>query len=323
MSRQALVTGATGFIGSHLVDALIDEEWSVRCTVRRTSNLRWIEGRSVEGVECDLRRAQGIDRACDGVDTIFHVAGVISARTDGEFREGNWLASKNLVEGAIGAGVRRIVHVSSLAAAGPSPDGEPLSEEMPPRPVSAYGRSKLEGEQEILRRAGEIEAAVVRPPVVYGPRDEGLLQMYQALRFGVKFSIGGPKFISIVHVDDLVDGILLAADNEAAAGQAYFVCNAEPLSMTGAMDLIMDALGKKRRWRITVPEGLVRALGGLADGLSFSGLFSRDKAVEMTQKFWVCSPAKAERELGFRAQIPVAEGMRETAEWYRENGWVK
>lgn len=312
----ALLTGATGFVGSHLADLLLERGWRVRCTVRRTSSLRWLEGKDVERVEADLRTGESLDGACRGVDCVFHVAGVLTAASYDGFRAGNWRASKNMVEAAVRAGVGRFVHVSTLAVAGPSRDGTPVDETMPPRPISRYGKSKWEGEREVRRHEREISVTVLRPPVVYGPRDQGLLPLYQALSFGVQLQVGGHKYFSIIHVRDLVEGILAAA----GAGQVFYLANREPGSLRSTTAMILRALGKQRWVRLSVPDALVRALGGVAELLPGPAMFNRDKALEMTQKYWVCTAAKAERELGFTARVPLEEGLRETIAWFRGAG---
>jgi nucleoside-diphosphate-sugar epimerase len=318
----ALVTGATGFVGSHVADALLAAGHRVRVTVRATSKLAWLEGKAVERVEGDLREGRGLDRACDGVDVVYHVAGVINAPKDEDYRAGNWLATKHVAEAAAAAKVRRFVQVSSLAAGGPSRDGRPVTEEMEPKPVSVYGRSKLEGEREAMARMGGMEVAAVRPPVVYGPRDNGLLDMYKVLTTGVKPQFGDEKFISIVHVADLVRAILAAGTRPEAAGEVFYVCNEAWHAQGQVMDFILAALEKKAV-RVGVPDRIVRFLGGVAEDaarlVGAHSMFNRDKALEMTQRAWICSPAKAARLLGWRAEIEIERGLRETLAWYREH----
>ncbi len=313
----ALVTGATGFVGSHLVEELLARGWRVRCTVRSTSRLRWLEGRKVETATADLSDPATLPAACEGVDAVFHVAGLLRGDSWAEYRAGNWGTTRNLLDAAPTSA--RFVFVSSLAACGPSRDGRPVDEDSPCEPVSKYGRSKLEAEREVWKRRGERPVTVIRPPVVYGPRDEGLLELYQALAKGIQPVIGGPKHVSIVHAADLARAI---ADSAGAAGQGrlYFASNAEPQSFTGLMDLILRALGT-RAIKIRIPDRVVHLLGAVAEDatrlLGRGGLFTRDKAIEMTQKWWTCSPERAKRELGWESRIPLADGLRDTLAWYR------
>lgn len=319
----ALVTGATGFVGSHLVDLLLARGHRVRAVHRRNSRLAWIEGKAVERFEADLREGTGLDRACEGVDAVFHVAGVINAPREADYRAGNWLATKRVVDAAVAARAKRFVQVSSLAAAGPSPDGAPIDEEAECRPVSIYGRSKLEGEREAWSRRDAIGVSIVRPPVVYGPRDEGLVEMFQLLKAGIKPRIGGEKRLSIVQVGDLVRAVLAAGEDPRAAGQVFFASNEAVQTQDALMELILAALGR-RAVTLPVPDRVVRFLGGVVeDAAKLAGvhsMFHRDKAAEMTQQAWVCTPAKAARLLGWRAEADLARGLAETAAWYRDRG---
>lgn len=309
----ALVTGATGFVGSHLVDLLLDRGWRVAVTVRRTSRLRWLDGKAVERVEADLRGPVQLP-ACD---VLFHVAGVIRADTWRQYVAGNVDASRHAVEGARTA---RFVHVSTLAVAGP---GEDVDETTPCAPISMYGKSKWEGEQEVWKRRDRVPVTIVRPPVVYGTRDTGLYDMYRVLDKRLKPEIGGPKRVSLVHVRDLCEGILRAAGEPAAAGEIFFLSNAEALGVADLMRVIQRALGK-RALRVPIPDRVVRFLGAVSeDAAKLVGrrsMFCRDKALEMTQKAWTCAPSKARRILGWEAQIPVERGMAETIAWYRAEG---
>lgn len=316
VTMLALVTGGTGFVGSHLVDELLARGWSVRCTVRSTSRLRWLEGKGVEAVKADLLDPAALPAAADGVDVVFHVAGVIKGETLADYRKGNVDATRNLLEAT--TKVKRFVYVSSITACGPSPDGEPLTEDKPCAPVSLYGRSKAEAE-ELVKSRRATGLTIVRPPVVYGPRDEGMLDLYRTLARGMRPEIGGPKYTSLVHVRDLARGMILAGGDKGI-GRTFFLSNREPVSFTELADLILKGM-EKRAVPVPIPDRVVRFLGDLADGYSKwtgnGGLFSRDKAVEMTQKYWTCSPELAKRTLGWEATIDPAAGFKETLAWYR------
>ena len=303
----ALVTGGTGFVGSHLVDLLLERGWRVAALVRKTSNLRWIDGKPVEKVEPDAS-------PLPDCDVLFHVAGTIRADTYAEYLSGNRDLAVRIFEAAR---ARRFVHVSSLAAAGP---GEGVDETMPCRPLSLYGRSKREGEEAVWKRRDRIPVTVIRPPVVYGPRDFGLYDLYVTVSKGLRPEIGGPKRISIVHVRDLVEGIVQAAESPAGANEVFYLANPESAEISDVMGLVARALGN-RTLRVGIPDRVLRFLGAVVeDAASLVGkrsMFGRDKALEMTQKAWCCSPAKAQRLLGWRARMDLDRGMREALEWYR------
>jgi dihydroflavonol-4-reductase len=313
----ALVTGGTGFVGSYLVEELLERGWKVRCTVRETSKLRWLEGLPVEKALANLHNPPLLAEAGKGVDVVFHVAGVLKGENYAEYRHGNVLATKNLLDATEGA--KRFVYVSSITAAGPSLDGTPLTEDQPAAPISLYGRSKREAEELVRSRRGPT-ATIVRPPVVYGPRDEGMLDLYKTLARGMRPEIGGPKFTSLVHVRDLARGMAAAAA-DAGAGKTFFLSNREAVSFGDLAELILNAL-ERRAVPVPIPDRVVRFLGEIAENVTRmtggGSLFSRDKAVEMTQKYWVCSPALASRVLGWEAKIDPAAGFREMVRWYRD-----
>jgi len=303
----ALVTGATGFVGSHVVDVLLEAGWRVAALVRKSSNLRWLEGKPVERVD------PGTVPLPD-CDVLFHVAGTIRADTYAGYLAGNRDLAIRVFEAAR---ARRFVHVSSLAAAGP---GEEVDETTPCRPVSLYGRSKKEGEDEVWKRRDRIPVTVIRPPVVYGPRDFGLLDLYATVSRGLRPEIGGPKRISIVQVRDLAEGIVAAATCAAGANEIFFLANEARVEISGVLGVISGALGNKTL-RVGIPDRVVRFLGAvIEDAASLVGkrsMFGRDKALEMTQKAWCCSPAKAGRLLGWRARRSLEQGMAEAVAWYR------
>jgi nucleoside-diphosphate-sugar epimerase len=267
----------------------------------------------VERVEVDFSRPLELPPC----DIVFHVAGVIRADRWEDYLEGNRDAAVRAVEGARAA---RFVHVSTLAVTGP---GENVDETTPCAPISLYGKSKWEGEREVWRRRDRIPVTVVRPPVVYGPRDFGLYDMYRTVARGLRPEIGDRKVVSLVHVRDLVEGILRAGEAPEGANEVFLLSNREPWTVTELLDLIQKGIGRPAV-RVRVPDRVVRFLGAVVeDGARLAGrrsMFGRDKALEMTQRAWSCTPEKARRLLGWEARVPVPAGMGETLDWYRGEG---
>jgi dihydroflavonol-4-reductase len=311
--RTALLTGATGFVGSHLADVLLERGWNVVATLRKSSNARWLEGKAVERIDADYSPSAPLPPC----DVLFHVAGVIRADTYADYLAGNRDLAVRVFESAR---AQRFVLVSSLAVAGP---GERVEESMPCTPISLYGRSKGEGEGEVWKRRDRVPVTVIRPPVVYGPRDFGLFDLYRTVSMGLRPEIGGRKVLSIIHVRDLVEGIVRAGEAAEGANQVFYLANEEPVEVSALLDLIQRTVGN-RALRVGIPDRVVRFLGAVVeDGARLAGkrsMFGRDKALEMTQKAWCCSPAKAQRLLGWRARVPLERGMAETVSWYRTNG---
>ena len=321
-----LVTGATGFIGSHLVECLVAQGRPPRCLVRRFSMAGNLP-RAIELAYGDLESGAGLAEAMRGVDTIIHLAGVTKARTIADYDRGNAVATANLLRAA--GNVDRFVHVSSLAAAGPSTADRPLTETDEPRPVSHYGRSKLAGEQAVRRSPLAERTVIVRPPVVYGPRDRDVLQVLRTVARGWMAKIGAaPRRFSHIYVGDLVGGLIAAADcvSADAGGQVFYLANAAPVSWDEFGSVAARLMGRKLR-TVAIPEKAAYVLGLCAEWWTRlsgkPGILSRDKVREACCAGWVCDPGRARRELGFCAFTGLEEGLRRTLDWYKEAGWLK
>ena len=239
----ALVTGASGFVGSHIVDELLRRGARVRCLLRGTSSRRWLEGKPVEYAEGDVRHAEGLDAAVAGADWIVHAAGLTNARDAAEFHRANVSGTELILDAALRArpAPRRFLYISSQAAAGPSRDGAPVTEDLTPRPVSAYGNSKLGGETVVMRAAGRLPVTAIRPPTVYGPREKALLKYFRAVKHHVRPYLGGARSFSVVYAEDHARAVWAALTQEAAVGQIYFVGGPDVTSYEEMGDAIARA----------------------------------------------------------------------------------
>jgi nucleoside-diphosphate-sugar epimerase len=322
-----LVTGGTGFIGGHLVERLVAaQRCPVRCLVRRPATAGNLP-RGVELAHGDLESGAGLTEALRGVDTVIHLAGVTKARTAADYDRGNAVATANLLRAA--GDVARLVHVSSLAAAGPSTADRPLTEADEPRPVSHYGRSKLAGEEAVRNSPLRGRTVIVRPPVVYGPRDRDVYQVIRTVARGWMAQIGtAPRRFSHVYVGDLVDGLIAAADRASAGagGRIFYLANSAPVSWEEFGSLAARLMGRKLR-TVAIPESAAYVLGLCAEWWTRlsrkPGILSRDKVREACCAGWVCDPGRARRELGFCASTGLEDGLRRTLDWYKEAGWLK
>lgn len=287
------------------------------CAVRRTSDLRWLQDPRFQTRIVDYDDPASLAPALEGCARVYHVAGVIQAPSIEAFMRGNRDVTRALVRACRGRGLERFVYVSSLSASGPSRDGGLRTERDPCRPISMYGRSKLAGEE----AAREVDAplTVIRPPVVYGPRDTGLLDLFKVAAAGLAPTIGARKRYSILHVRDLVEGTLAAADAEPGS---WFLSNDEPVTSDGLIRMVARAVGRVDGARLHVPDGALTAAADLLSLTGFRSMFTPDKAREIVQRAWICSPAKAREEIGFRARVPIERGLEETARWYRDQGWL-
>lgn len=325
MSRTALITGATGFVGGHLAERLAGEGWRIRALVRGTSDTTRLRALGAELATGSLDDADAIAAAADGVDTVFHLAARTTAPSEAEFRRANAEGTRNVARGALRAGTRprRLVYLSSYAACGPLVDGRPREMQETPRPLTAYGRTKLDGEAAAREaEAAGVELLVLRSPSVYGPGDKAFLPVFRlAKRALAPIPTGPVRRLHMLYVHDLVRALANAAD---APPGTYAV--AEPVAH--AYGELVDAIGRAVRGKpplhVPVPAPLLKAAGAVTDRLGgmirTGGVFSREKADEMLADGWVCDLTGSDRLLP-RA-TPLAEGVAETARWYREKGWI-
>lgn len=320
---RALLTGPTGFIGSHLAEELLKKGYQVTCLVRNNSNLKWIEGLDVTLCRGDCLDKSSLGKAVSGAELVFHIAGLTKASGEADFFSANVNGTENLIEAVVSEcpSVKRFVYLSSLAAVGPSRNGSLVNEDTEPRPVSAYGRSKLEAERVVMKYSSDLPVSIIRPPAVYGPRDRDFYLLYKMLQRGV-FPYWGESFYSLVYVEDLIKGIMAAAQSPAAEGKTYFISDDSPASNLDIARVIADALGT-RPIRLRLPKFVVPAIAGI--GKLFradSSIINVDKARELRHSRWVCDPARARRELGFSSQVSIEKGFKWTANWYRIHQWL-
>jgi len=326
---KALVTGATGFIGSHLVDHLLRKGYAVRVLLRTTSDTVWLKDLPVETVTGDLFNREALRTAVRDVDYVYHSAGLTKAKTTEGYFTANATGTQTLLAAVVehAPRIRRFIHVSSQAAAGPSPDATPITEDTPPRPITSYGRSKWESERACHRVMDMIPVTIVRPPAVYGPRDRDVFEFFHTMSRGLQPMIGfHDKTVSLIHVTDLVRGFVMAGEHEAAKGRTYFITSGTVYGWREIGDVTREALGT-RTLRVRIPVFGVYVVAAIAEALAaFSAkpaLINIEKARDMVQDRWTCDGTRAKQELGFEAAIPLPEGVRETVAWYRAKGWLK
>lgn len=325
---RTLVTGATGFIGSHLVEALLAQGDEVRCMAKDGNHLRWLEGQGgFTVVEGDLTDAATLQSATAGVDCVYHLAALTRARTVQDFFRVNTVGTKHLVTACLQGGGQppQLIYLSSLAALGPTTDASPLTEEATPRPVSPYGWSKLRGEEEVLAARGRLHVTILRPPVVYGPRDRNLWLFARWIQRGLLPMPAGPdRVVTMCYVDDLVHAMIASRGRRGASGEVYHVAGEEVLTWPDVGRVLGQAMGVRPR-PLHVPLSLLLCL---AAGLEVWGWAARrpiflDRGkVREAFGHWVCDTTKAREQLGFMPRVGPVEGIALTIEWYRSRGWI-
>jgi dihydroflavonol-4-reductase len=325
-----LITGATGFIGPHLVKKLVSEGHSCRCLVRKSSNVEVLTKLGVELVEGDITRAETLKGIADGTDRVLHMAtlGHMSnfTVTESMFEAINVQGTLHIMKEALKARVQRIVHCSTVAAMGICAD-VPATEESSCNPHHAYGRSKLKAEHKIRGLIAEkaLPAVIIRFSMVYGPGDpRDILKLTRLTKKGLFPKIGNkPKLTPLIHVDDAVKGLLLAAE-KGRVGEVYLLTNPDSLPFDDIRKILQQAL-EVRRFPLYVPEWAALTVASLSEKIfpviGKTPPVSR-KNIESTLADRVFSIEKAKNELGFHPQVKPEIGLRETVEWYREQRWV-
>jgi nucleoside-diphosphate-sugar epimerase len=263
-------------------------------------------------------------RAVEGQDVVYHVAGVVAARSEADFLAANRDGTRNLAEAAERAGVGRFVLVSSMAAAGPTIKGRPLRGHETPNPVTQYGRSKLAAEAVVT--ASRLLWTILRPPMVYGPRDLEVLKVFRLARYGLAPVLGdGTQELSAVHGADLADALVAAGSAEAAVRRTYYACHPEVFSGAEMALAVGRAMGK-RPAVIRVPPAIGRGVLMLTEAAArLAGqttILTADKANEFFQPAWTGDPEPLAIDTGWRATRNLETGLAETYAWYRAAGWL-
>lgn len=326
---KVLVTGASGFLGSHVAQLLRDQGHQVRCLVRRSSNVTFLESLGVERVIGAVDDPESLLPAVRGVDAVVHCAGLVKARSVEEFDRVNHQGTRALLEATVreAPGIRRFVLVSSAAVMGPSRAGRPHTCRDEPRPVTHYARSKLAGEQAAREYTSKLPITILRPPGIYGPRDVEILAFFKMVSLGLAIKLGdGLETLSIVYGPDCAAACVRAIEADVPSGSTYFVDDGHHWTFDQMADAIARALGVETWARPKVPLFVLKAAAGVSEwyGRLFDKavMFTRDKLNELTMEHFVCDSSETREALGWEPKVTFPEGARLTARWYRENGWL-
>lgn len=325
---KVLITGGTGFIGSHLVESLLQRGTQVRCLVRKTSDLKWVKGLPIEVVHGDCSDKTSLAVAVKAVDQVFHLAGVTKAVKEETYFKVNAFGTENLIHSCLenNPHIQKFIYLSSQAAAGPSRNGSKKKESDQCEPVSPYGQSKRLGEELALAHAHELPLLILRPSAVYGPRDKDIYAFFKCISKRIKPCLSGQdQHLSLCYVQDIVQALLLAAEAQTKSGDIFFLSDGHDYLMEEIGDAFAQAMGVTA-FRIRVPKLMIWGIASFSDYFSkFSkkpSLLNKGKAKEMVQKDWVCDITKAKTVLGFKPRIHLQEGAKLTFEWYRKENWL-
>lgn len=325
---RVLVTGGTGFIGIHLVAALIARGWQVRCLVRETSDRRPLAAYGVEYVVGSLHDRAALQRAVQDITHLFHLAGVTKSRVASDYDRINYGGTQALLDACLQSptSLQAFVFISSIAAAGPSAAGQPVTEKDVPQPVGPYGQSKLCAEQAVLATRDRLPVILLRPSAIYGPYDTDFLSLFRAVKRGWLPTIGHqPLHLDVCFVSDLVRGLLAAATCPEALGETFFLGGAcHTLHEIGRE--IARQLGRPPPRELRLPRKLVLAVARLADAWAQmagqASILNRESLIERLQPFWVYDCSKARRVFGYQPQMSLSEGIAATLQWYRASSQI-
>ncbi len=321
------LTGGTGFLGSHVADALLGAGHRVRVAVRPTSNLRWLADKPLQTVIVDLADQAACAEFLSGTTSLIHCAGVVAGPDEVHYQRGNVQPTEALAAAAAqvwpdpGA---TFLLVSSLAAHGPGSLARPAVEDDPCRPLTAYGRSKRDAENALMAAAGSFRRVILRPPSLYGPRDREFLPLLRAATQGWTVRLGRRLTgLSLVDGRDAAAAVLALLQAPAASG-AYFISDRQVGYDWEQLRAALTAAAGRNVRRVTIPLGAVRAVAGLAGllGGQASLLLSRDRVRDLDTVGWVCDGSRLTRDTGFSARYDAATGFAETLAFYRKQGWL-
>lgn len=326
---RVLVTGGSGFLGSHVAEQLKAQGHEVVCLVRRSSDTSFLKTLGVELKEGAVDAADTLPPAMEGVQAVVHCAGVVKARSYEDFervhKDGTLALARAAKQHA--PGLTRFVHVSTAGVMGLGEQGKKHAEDDAPAPVTPYSRSKLAGERALLELSGELPIVVVRPPAIYGPRDHEILAFFQMVRrTRVAFRMGGSmKTMSLVYGPDCADAVVRAMTADVPSGRVYFVEDGHTYTFEDMARAIAAAYGINLLGIPSIPVPIVTAaamgseLFGKVTGKVM--IFKRDKLPELLIEHFAVDGSRARAELGWQPTTPFAEGAKKTAEWYRAHGW--
>lgn len=322
---EVLITGANGFLGSALSRRLLGEGHRVRALVRPGSDASALDGVGVERMSGDVTDASSVQRAVEGTEVVFHLAGLRRAPERSAFFRVNAEGTRTVCDAMLRVGARRMVLAGSLAAVGPSRADRPHVETDPFAPEEWYGESKAEAERIALGTAG-LEVTVARPPRILGPGDRENLVFFRLVKRGIRLEVGGgPRPLSVVDVDDVVGLLLLLAVRPEAVGQAFFSPGPDETTLEEIQTLGAEVLGVRPR-TLRLSPGRLRALAAMADGFSqLTGKhlpLNRKLARQLLAPAWTCSGEKARARLGWIPRIDARTSIARSAAWYQAHDWL-
>lgn len=324
---RVVVTGGSGFIGSHLIEALVRRGDEVVCVERPGAGRGWIASQPVEFFPCGIHGEAELARLFRGADVVFHLAALTEAAKPADFYRVNTDGTAHVIQAAGRlTAPPRVVLLSSIAATGPCRGEAPLDHRTVPYPLSHYGQSKLLAEAVVHAHDGQVPATIVRFPSVYGPREKAVLKVFRLVRRGLALTVGSwDRRISLIYVKDAVAGLIGAGTVTGAEGRTYCIAHPETVTWGGFARAVGHTLARSPRL-ISIPTCLARLTAIVAEASARvrgkAAILNRERVRELMQRQWVVDPSRAQSDLGFAPAYPLAHGIAETAAWYGKEGWL-
>jgi len=331
MKEKILITGASGFIGSFIVEEALNRGFEVWAAVRKSSSRQFLQDERLRLIELDLGSENRLKEQMKDCrfDYVVHAAGVTKCLNKADFRRINTEGTKHLVKAlsALDMPLKRFVYLSSLSIMGAIREQQPYTEILEsdtPKPNTAYGKSKLEAEQWLETQ--NIPYIILRPTGVYGPRERDYFMMAKSIKAHTDFAVGyKQQDITFVYVTDVIQAVFLALEN-GQTGRKYFLSDGEVYQSSTFSDLIRHELGNPWWIRITAPIWLLRIITFFGEFVGhLTGqvtALNNDKYNIMRQRNWRCDIEPARQELGYQPKVKLEEGVRRSIQWYKENKWL-
>ena len=326
---RCVVTGSTGFIGSNLTQFLLSQNFEVICPVREPNKVNHLLSSNTKIITFET--LEGDLKVSEGFEYFFHLAGATRALNYEGYYEANVKLAKRMLKFVIKRSdpkiFKKFILVSSQAVSGPARSSdEPVIENDVPNPVSLYARSKLEAEKMAQSFANLIPITIIRPSTVFGPRDTDVLGVFKSCKYGVAPCLSGKdRRVSVIFVDDLIEGIVRCAFSENSSGKTYFLANPDPVIWRDFIKDTARVMGT-RVLIVPLPKFILRTFGSFSDVI---GALSRkpqmlrtEKIREMDQMYWICSSERARNDLGWIPRHSIVEALTKTFHWYKDNSWL-
>ncbi len=323
---KVLITGGTGFIGSHLIELFLKKNAEVFALVRNLNNLKWVKGLDIQLLKGDLFSLPSLPA---GIDYVFHAAGLTKASRAADYYTVNHQGTASLFKALRTQKVfpKRIIYLSSLAAVGPSSGSKPVQETTPAHPITPYGRSKLLGETEALKFKDVYPIIILRTGAVFGPRDTDSIRYFKWIKRGILPTLASlPIRLSLCYVKDLVEAFYLCcSQKDLASGEIFNIANPTPHNWDDIGQSAAQAMGiELKKVKIPLPFLYLSALASeMKSNITRSpNIFDRNKFRDMKQKGWIADISKATEKLSFQPRYTLQEAVQETIDWYIENNWL-